>query len=276
MKHDHASPMRRLSLFTLHVLLMLLLAGGLAGCGKPVPKTLALEPPQEVEARDLLRRFQEREHPSVLDADLRVGWETWGSKGSSAAVLQMQRPANLRFSMNDPLGRPMLLLVSDDYFFTLVNNQTAQAWQGRSDSAYWQEYLPVSAGDLFFMLGGRLTDAPMDGLGLGLDQGGQGFWYNWVDRQMLEHYVLLNRLTGRMDRRLLFDRQGELALEISYSAYRMIPDSGFSWPGHLLIKGEGIRGSLTVQVEHFYPPQDFAPATFLLTIPPHFTVEDVN
>lgn len=276
MKRDHALLMRRLSLLVLHALLVLVLAGGLTGCGKPVPKTLALEPQQEDEARDLLRRFQQREHPDSLDADLRVGWEAWGSKGSSAAVLQMQRPTGLRFSLNDPLGRPMMLFVSDGYFFTLVNNQTAQAWQGRSDSAFWQERVPIAAEDLFLMLGARLIDAPLEGIGLGLDQEKNGFWYNWVDRRMLEHYVLLNRLTGRMDRQLLFDRRGDLALDISYSAYRMIPESGFSWPGHLLIQGEGIRGKLTVQVEHFYPQQDIAPATFLLSIPPHFTTEEVR
>jgi hypothetical protein len=102
-----------------------------------------------------------------------------------------------------------------------------------------------------------------------------GFWYVWKDGRSMTHYVLLDWRSREMLRHLLFDPQGGLVLDITYSAYSVSPDSGFNWPRHLQITGKAITGTLTVQVNKVYSHAQQSAALFHLIPPPHFTVEQV-
>ena len=91
----------------------------------------------------------------------------------------------------------------------------------------------------------------------------------------MTHHVLLDSLSREMLRHLLFDPQGDLVLDITYSAYSASPDSGVNWPRHLQITGNAITGTLTVYVNKIYSHAQQAAALFHLIPPPHFTVEQV-
>lgn len=248
----------------------------LVGCAGKQPKTLPLGPTEEQAARTLWSGFLAGKHPQALDADIRLGWDVLGSKGGMAATVQVQQPAHLRFAANDPLGRPLILVVADASSFTMVDNRTGHVTRGRIGSKFWRSYVPESINpeELLSFLGGFLQDSPLQ-IQPEQDENNRGFWYQWRDKRAMRHAVLLDRDSGTMGQRMLFDAQGELILEMQYGDYRKDTASGFVWPRQVHITGKAVTGSLTIQIEKIYSHTSLGAAAFRLSPPPHFTVEEV-
>ncbi|ADW18520.1 hypothetical protein Despr_2379 [Desulfobulbus propionicus DSM 2032] len=250
----------------------------LAGCAGKLPQTLPLSPEREQEATTLWSAFLESKRPSAVDADIRLSWDVLGSKGAIAASLQVQQPALLRFAASDPLGRSLLLAVSDGTTFTMVDSRIGHAYRGRTDSKFWQEYVPeaVAPADLFALLGGFVNAGQGKNAAPAQDASGEDFWYTWQDDRAMRHHVLLARQSGEMRCHLLMDPQGEELLELRYADSTREAQSGYRWPGTVRISGEAITGTLTIQVERVYSHTLLEAATFRLDPPPHFTIEQVD
>lgn len=259
------------------LLALLLCWSALSGCATKLPQTTPLSSGQQQEAENFLISFFQIPRPAAVDADVRLGWDALGSKGNVNASLQLQQPAFLRFSVTDPLGRSLLLAVSDGASFTLVDNRIGRIYQGKTDSKFWRSYIPqaILPEDLFYFLGGLLPNVEMKAIGAAQDPERTGFWYVWKDGRSLTHYVLLDRRSREMTRHLLFDPRGDLLLEMTYSAYAGARESGFNWPRQLQMKGSAITGTLTMQVNKIYSHGHLAVTTFHLEPPAHFTVEQV-
>lgn len=249
----------------------------LAGCAGKQPKTLPLDPAGEQAAVALWSGFIDGKRPSALDADVRLGWDVLGSKGGMSATLQIQRPALLRFAANDPLGRALILAVADATTFTMVDNRIGHVYRGTVSSKFWQSYVPaaVAPEEVLSLLGGFLPEGEGRQAKPAQDETGQGFWYQWRDARALRHHVLLDRQSGMMQQHLLFDGQGDLLLALQYGDYRKDAGSGFAWPGDLRITGTVVTGTLTLRVEQIYSHVPQKAASFRLTPPPHFTVEQM-
>lgn len=269
--------MRREKTFGRLLLSFLLFLVVLSGCATKLPKTTPLASDRQQEAGNLFIAFLQVPQPIALDADIRLGWDILGSKGGVDALLQLQKPAFLRFSATDPLGRSLFIAVSDGAAFTMVDSRIGRIYQGKTDSKFWRSYVPESvlAEDLFFFLSGSLPKVELHTIKTAQDVENDGFWYVWKDVRSMTHHVLLDSGGRRMLRHLFLDPQGDLVLDINYSAYLVAPNSGFNWPRHLQISGKAITGTLTVQVNNIYSHAQQAAALFRLTLPPHFTVEQV-
>lgn len=259
------------------LLSLLLCLAALSGCATKLPKTTPLTPDRQQEAENLFVAFLQVPQPIALDADIRLGWDVLGSKGGVDATLQVQKPAFLRFSATDPLGRALFIAASDGVSFTLVDNRIGRIYQGKTDSKFWHSYVheAILTEDLFFFLSGLLPNVAPQAVKTAQDSEDAGFWYVWKDARSMTHHVLLDWRSREMMRHLLFDPQGDLVLGITYSAYSVSPDAGFDWPRHLQITGKAITGMLTVQVKKVYSHTQQAAATFHVVLPPHFTVEQV-
>ncbi|MFP7755965.1 hypothetical protein ACLG6S_15170 [Thermodesulfobacteriota bacterium B35] len=64
-------------------------------------------------AGSLLARFLGRIMSRRAGCDVTLAWQGYGNHRQVDAVLQAQTPGLVRLSVNDPLGRPLLLLVID-------------------------------------------------------------------------------------------------------------------------------------------------------------------
>ncbi|MBV5317481.1 MAG: hypothetical protein JZU50_06705 [Desulfobulbaceae bacterium] len=267
-------PLASLRVFVLAWLAFLLM---LSGCATKLPKTTPLHSDQQQEAEDLLSSFLQRQQPVALDADIRIGWDVLGSKGAIDAILQLQRPAFLRFSATDPLGRALFIAVSDGVTFTMVDSRIGRIYQGKTDSKFWHTHVPEAlvAEDFFFFLSGSLLQGDKQLVSTAQNAEQTGYWYVWKDGRAMVHHVLLERQSREMIQHLLFDPQGDLALEVTYSAYSGVRETGYNWPRRLQITGKAITGTLTVQIEKIHSHQQLAAAAFHLTPPPHYTVEQV-
>jgi len=250
----------------------------LAGCAGKLPHTLPLSTGETQEAGKLWETFLAGKRPVAVDADIRLHWNVLGGKGSIGGTLQAQRPALLRFAAADPLGRSLILAVSDGHTFTLVDNRIGHAYLGRVESKFWRSYVPeaIKPEDLLSMLGGYLREG--DGVGAKAAQDGEGggFWYVWRDARSISHHVLMERRNGEVRRHLLVDGQGEQVLDLRYEDYQKDAKSGFSWPRRLQISGEAVTGDLAVEVERMYSHTPQGTAVYRLTPPAHFTVEQVR
>ncbi len=266
-----------------HLLRLVVLLAGillLAGCSH-LPKTLPLSPVETEDAQAQWQKFLHQPRPSGIDADYRLRWDVMGSKGGVDAVVQMRRPAFLRFAANDPLGRALVLAVSDGKRFTLVDNRAAEVYQGKVSAQYWRHYVPDSLEEraLFPALGGFVDPAGMPRVGTRRDEQGQGYWYIWSDTHGMRHYVLLDNKQGRVLRHLFINPAGKQVLDLRYSGAAALPPSeetGLFWPGTVAVSGTAVSGEVDLHVEKIY---SFAPNTttaFSVTPPPAFTVKQVD
>ena len=249
----------------------------LAGCATRLPPTEPLATDEHAEAEALFAGFVARPTPAAIDADLRLNWDFLGSKGGVAAVLQLQRPALLRFAANDPLGRALVLAVSDGAAFTLVDNRQGRVYQGSTDSKFWHSYVPesVAVADVFVLLGAMAPEGRRRVAESGRDKEGTGFWYVLDTSNGSTRHLLLDRRSGTMRRHLLVD-DGEPVLDIVYSGATGADSTGYQWPRELRVTGSAITGTLSVHIDTVFSDQPLPAATFRLTLPPHFTVERVE
>lgn len=253
----------------------------LAGCAGKLPKTTPLAGGEAREALNVWSRFLHSPHPEAIDADYRLRWDVLGSKGGIDAVVQMKKPAMLRFAANDPLGRALILVVSDGQRFTFVDNRSVEAYQGQTDSKFWHSYVPdsIKATDLFAYLGGFVDPQQAPMVEPSLDEKGQGYWYLWRDGQTLAHYLLLDGKQGTILRHLLVDQSGDQLLDLRYSGSVRAEkngDNGLRWPKKIDVSGEAITGEVQLEVEKVYGFSVRGASAFRLTPPPHFSVEQVE
>ena len=264
----------RLRLLSLALLCCLL---ALPGCARKMPFTEALAPEAHQEATDLFAAFVTRCPPAIFDADLRLTWELLGVKGGVDATMQLQQPAMLRFSANDPLGRALSLLVSDGVTFTMVDNRSGKVYRGTTDSKFWHTRVPeaVQTEDLLPLLAGSApAGGPVNVQPAG-DGKGVGFWYLWTDARAFRHHVLLERHSGRMLQHLLVDRSGKQVLNLVYAEHTQ-GEGGFAWPGRVEVTGEAVGGSVVIRFDRIFSRESLPASTFQLTPPAHFTIEEVD
>ncbi len=249
----------------------------LTGCAPKQPKTLPLTSAEDQEAAALWSTFTGADRPEAMDADIRLGWDLLGSKGTVQASVQVQQPGLLRFAANDPLGRALILAVADSTSFLMIDNRIGHVYQGNIPSTFWHTYVPatVAVEDLLPLLGGFLPEGQGLDAWPSLDEAKGGFWYRWRDQRAVDHRVLLDRQTGTMQRHLLFDGTGDLLVVLDYDDYGQENTDGFGWPRSVRITGKAVTGTLTVRVEQMYSHSPQTATSFRLTPPPHFTVEQV-
>ncbi len=250
----------------------------LAGCTRPFPQTVPLLEGQQAEAERLWHAVASVNIPARLEADFRLGWEILGSKGAIDAFLTVQPPSFLRFSAQDPLGRPLYIAVADGLTFTLADNRKGAVFQGTTASKFWQAYVPafLAPEQLPFLLCGLPHNSParMPEISQQSDQG--GFWYVWQDDGHLWHHVLLDRTQGTMSRHLLSNQDQELLLDLAYQEYSQVQGQP-SWPRLLTVTGSAVTGTVTLHLAQVALHADRLPDTaFTLTAPPHFTQEQVD
>jgi len=253
----------------------------LAGCAGKLPKTSPLAAGETAQALKTWSRFLHAEHPQAVDADYRLRWDVLGSKGGIDAVVQMKKPAMLRFAANDPLGRALILVVSDGEEFTFVDNRTAEVFQGKNDSKFWRNYVPdsIRATDLFAYLGGFVDQDQVSGVEPALDESGQGYWYVWQDQQAVTHHVLLEGERGQIVRHLLVDKKGDQVLDLRYKGLVGSGKAGekdLRWPKMVEVTGEAVTGTIALQAEKIYAFSVRGTSAFRLTPPPHFSREVVE
>lgn len=247
------------------------------GCSAKVLPLRPLPGDQRAAAEEVLLRYLEQPLPEALDADVHLSWDIFGSKGSIDGVLQLQRPASIRLTALDPLGRALLIIVADNKTFTIVDSHTGRAYKGEVASETWHQYIPVliEPKDLFYLLGGFLSAAENRLFtGSGRAEHSQEVWYGVSEASgASEQRLLLDQNDGFLKRRLMLDSESRPAIDILYSDYLPVASGTAHWPRQIDISGESVRGEFRLEIQQVASVAPLPAGAFDLSIPSHFTVD---
>ena len=249
----------------------------LGGCAARLPGTAGLPLSRQQEIGSRFSEFINRDCPDSLDADVTLAMRLLGRTEKITGTVQLKAPSFLRFSVTDPLGRPMLILVTDGRFFTLADNRKAEAVTGPVDSAVWQENMPeyIDPEDVFAWLTGRIPEpVPI----ITEIRGDREEGYAWLITEPvagMRHLIRFDLRQEVISRHILqADRQ--ILLDTGYDMYQHPSASACPIPTRITIEGDSIRGTLYIGYDRIYENPVFDPALFTLVIPPHFKVKEVN
>ncbi len=256
---------------------LLLLLFILSGCAGRIPKTLPLSDLDHRAAERTLADFYNRQVPTALDADVKISWDSFAAQGSVGAVLQLQQPGLLRLAAVDPLGRSQFIVAAGGREVVLVETMAAKVYEGDSGSALWRSYisLPLVLEDFFPLLGGMLDRGRLELQQVARDVEQTGFWYTFTAQSSVIHRVLLDEQTGLMGRHLITDTDGAF-LDLTYADYRESNKTDYLWPRDLVIKGDKISGSVSLEVNRIYSHDQLSQQIFQLTYPAHYKVIPVQ
>ncbi len=246
----------------------------LPACATRLPPATPLTGGDEQPGRELLARFLAASCPGGLDADVTLAWQGYGNHRQVAAVLQAQTPGLVRLSVNDPLGRPLLLLVIDGRRFTLVDVSREQATIGSMDSSFWHQYMPaaVRGRDLFAWLTGRLPAGPMQVIEVLRSTENSDYWFVLDYGDGLRHRVRIDPQRLLLRDHLLLDARGRVVLDVIYT-YGQDRDGACPLPLSLEATGRDLSGSFSLAVDRVYSRGNVADSVFRLHLPPHYSVD---
>lgn len=255
-------------------LLIFVLLIFLPGCAAKFPSSLPLPEGEKERVMNRFREFQKRPRPQALDADVTLEWEMYGKVEKIPGMLQLQEPSFLRYALVDPLGRQMLILVSDGAGFILVNNRKAMALTGSVKSDYWEKYIPgfIDSGEYVSWLTGRPGSEGYMVREVRRDEETVGdMWLltGWKDG--VRHHLLFNPESGTLKQRIVEGSDNEILLDVEYSGYNS-DNSNSSQPSLIKVGGEKVSGSLIVHIEKIISEEAIPPDVFQLSLPEHFTV----
>jgi outer membrane lipoprotein-sorting protein len=259
-------------------LLILALLSLQPGCASKIPLSLPLAESEKPFILNQLQEFQSRNCIESLDADVTLEWEMYGKTKKIPGMLQLQAPSFLRYSVVDPLGRQLFILVSDGNSFSLVDNSKAKALTGQVNSNFWKKYIPsfITSKDYISWLTGRLPAEPFEVKEVRRDKKSvKAIWLITGWKNTIRHHVLFFPETGQVTRHIVEGENKDILLDVMYTNY----DSGsLSCAKPLLLKVEGtkISGTVKVHFDEILPETLIPPSIFHLNLPAHFTVKIVE
>jgi len=270
---------------------LLLLTLCLSGCAT-LPQGVALEDDQR---REIVAGFRAAlaarngAEISCLDAEAAVTVQAWFRSGVINGYLQAQSPAELKFVGLDPLGRPLLALVTDGDSFRLAQVAEAKIYEGNTAAAGFRRYLPagIDPAALFAWLTGH---PPLERAAINeviRDHEGRGYWLDLTDYGSARDdspsprlRVLFAPESGLIRQVLLLDQEGRPKAEIGYHDYRSLatPDGPSRLLPHRLevISRQGRNGTIAVTLAEPSATCRFAAEEFRLRVPPGFELVQVN
>jgi outer membrane biogenesis lipoprotein LolB len=250
----------------------------LGGCAARLPQqTSQLDGAALNKAEERLNRFLSQSCVEAVDSDVRLTWRAYAQQETYPASMQAAAPALLRLSMNDPMGRPLLLLAADEKRFTLADNRKSLGWTGSTELRLIRRFLPafIPVNDFFFWLSGRVRPERMQAAAVRVDRSGGLWWHGGSPDGKTVHILALDG-NNRLSRHLIADKKtDEILFEARYSGYRAT-DKDCAWPAKIELSGKSLEADCVIEFNEIF---SFAPVgreRFQITLPPHFTVKEMT
>ncbi|MCI5158674.1 MAG: hypothetical protein D3906_09605 [Candidatus Electrothrix sp. AUS1_2] len=247
----------------------------LNGCAATPPKTVEIQNDKELlQAESRLSRFLSQSCVNAVDCDVQLSWQAYGHGKTFSAVMQAMYPASLRLAINDPPGRPLILLGAYGNRFTLTDNNAAIGYTGTMDLDVVRKFLPefIPTNDLFYWLSGRVNRSGLRTVSTRTDAKEKLSWYEVAYSteagKDMPHMLALNE-ENQLVRHLVLDKDGDIQFEAKYSDYSATPRM-CSWPGRVEISGDALEADFTLIFTEILNFNPMVPKRFQVNIPPHF------
>lgn len=250
----------------------------LSGCASKIPASFPVAENEKTYLLETFNAFRAEQCSTTLDADITIDWQGYGKKEVFPGMLQVQDPGYLRYAIVDPLGRQLLILVSDSEDFTLVNNKKGKAYVGQTDSSFWQRYIPsyLYPEDYLSWLTGRVPANGFEIQDIRQDkQSPQQIWFISSWQNDIRHRIQYDLEAKNILRHMVEGLERNVWLDVAYSDYA-INSNTCNKPMLLQISGSDISGNLTIHYDEFFSTPALSPNNFQLHIPDHFSLETVK
>jgi len=245
----------------------------LGGC-VALPRTVDLDNDGErdrVAAAFAKLQSRQAECHCCIDVAVSVTLKGLLHSGTVSGYLQAMSPAFLRFVGLNPLGQPLMILVTDGERFQYLAVDRGKGYEGSVAAETFVKYAPAGfrPHESFYWLSGRLPvgTVVVEEIGRALDA--EGYW--------------LTVLVGGERRRLLFDpaagvilrhqvlgAEGEDVLEARYDDFRAAGGQGCLLPGRITVTTRQHRGTLEVSLSDWLVDAALSEKDFSFTLPPGF------
>ncbi len=228
------------------LLFLLIMLGGCAS----LPETVEISPEK---TSDVVSSFKAmiREQgrcPSCIDAQAAVEFKSFFHKGMINGYLQAMAPSFLKFVGVNPLGQPLVVLVTDGEFFHYLSVPEATGYQGDVYGETFRKYAPdgFQPGFTFYRLTGRLWPGVFKIMTVSRDEETQDYWLRLrAGENGAESLILFDPQARVIRQYLLIDQQDEIIMNIYYDNYTAPP---CSLPGRIEIKSLVHNSSMQIKL----------------------------
>ena len=266
------STVKRISFFTVKgvgsIVLLLLLVSGCA----TLPGGDATGP---AETREVVASFkamiaEQRSCPSAVDAAARVEFKSVFRHGVINGYLQAMSPSSLKFVGINPLGQPLVVLVTDGENFHYLVVPEAKAYQGNVHGKTFAKYAPdgFQPGFSFYWLLGRLAPGVVKIMEVSRDRENQGYWLKLRSGEV-NSLVLFDDCNRVIRRHLIVDDQDEIVMNIFYDDYTEPP---CPLPGRITVKSLVHNSSMEIKLTDWLKDAELDDSDFSRRLVPGFSL----
>ena len=243
----------------------------LGGCSV-LPHTLDTPSVEKREAISLFKTMisHQRECACCVDAAVNVTFKSLFYSGTINGYLQAMTPSSLKFVGINPLGQPLVVLVSDGETFHYMSVPESKGYEGSVSGETFARYAPdgFQPEQTFYWLVGRLSPGVIQIRDVNWDEEGLGYWFkmNYKQSDMMS-LVLFDPGELVIRRHLVVDDHDEVIMNIFYDDYTAEP---CPLPGRITVKSLLHNSSMEVSFMDWLNDISFSPDEFELRLPSGF------
>jgi outer membrane lipoprotein-sorting protein len=233
----------------------------LTGCAARLPVGLPISQTEQDAVEAGFRHWQagQPECPAQMDAAAVVTFRAWIQSGTLNGFVQAAEPSHLKFIALNPLGQPMLVLVTDGQWFRFVNVAEAAAYDGPVQAEAFSRYAPegVNPEHAFVWLTGRLAPEVEEVIAVTREETAAAYWLDLAGEGRLRHRVLFDPRLAVLHRHQVVDRRDNVLLDVRYEDFQNIGAPGDAlcrWPARITVETRRHRGRMIINLSDWLFP----------------------
>ncbi|MDH3360575.1 MAG: DUF4292 domain-containing protein [Desulfobulbaceae bacterium] len=223
-----------------------------------------------------LRQRQDACH-CCIDVAVAVTLKGLLHSGTVSGYLQAMSPAFLRFTGLNPLGQPLMILVSDGDFFQYLAVDRGTGYTGNVKADTFVKYAPAGfrPPESFYWLTGRLPSGAevVEVAGRALDPE-KGYWIV-VQAGEQRRRLLFDPDKGVILRHQVLDGDGDDIFDARYEDFRAAGEKGCILPGRITVTTRQHSGTLQIELSDWLDDADLSVKDFAFSLPPGFVQVEV-
>jgi hypothetical protein len=235
----------------------------LAGCALRLPAGLPISQAEQDVVEAAFRQWQAEQPgcPSQLDAVASVTFRAWIQSGTLSGFVQAAEPSYLKFIALNPLGQPMLVLVTDGQWFRFISVAEAVTYEGPVQAEAFARYAPegVNPEHAFVWLTGRLAPEIDRVIAITRDETAAAYWIDLAGEERVRHRILFDPQLGVLHRHQVVDRRHNVLVDVRYHDFQDIAAGSEGilcrWPAMITVETREHRGRMIIALSDWLFPQ---------------------
>jgi len=253
-----------------------------SGCALFSPRPEVIHGPERAAVATAFQELHRRQADChcCIDAAVTVTIRGLLRSGTVAGYLQAMSPSFLRFVGVNPLGQPLLILVSDGHRFQYLAVPEAKEYSGDVRAETFVKYAPAGfrPGEAYFWLTGRLPDGELTVEEVAAGGEDPGYWLTVLGPAgagQERHRLLFDPAAGLIRRHQVLDGRGGVEMDAVYEQQRAVGAVGCRLPSLIMVTTSRHQGTLRVAFSDWQDQVSLTENDFSFARPPGFEEVEV-